>query len=157
MSSPGNTCQRGGAGAGHIIGEVDGERESWSKAKRPQPITSTYVFRALAAVNLDWSDVAASPLALARAIANNYNDVKHPERGPMPPAEHTYVAGKIALLVVRLLALRLMEPDMNLIKAFGEDWKFNQFKQQIVGMDVYADASGRFGPRPDGLDSVDED
>ncbi|MFX1820959.1 hypothetical protein PV768_14280 [Pseudarthrobacter sp. CC4] len=144
--------------AGHLIGEVEGERESWStRGKRSYPTTATYVFRALAAVNLDWFDVAASRLALARAIANNYNDVKHPERGPMPPAEHTYVAGKIALLVVRLLALRLMEPDMDLIKAFGEDWKFNQFKQQIVGMDVYADASGRFGPRPEGLASVDED
>lgn len=143
--------------AGHIIGEVEGERESWSKAKRPNPTTATYVFRALAAVELDWSEVAASRLALARAIANNYNDVKHPERGPMPPAEHTYVAGKIALLVVRLLALRLMEPNMKLIKAFGDDWKFNQFKQQIVGMDVYADSNGRFGSYPEVFDAADED
>ncbi len=139
--------------AGHIIGEVEGERESWSKTKRSYPTTATYVYRALSAVNLDWSDVAASPLALARAIASNYNDVKHPERGPMPQAAHTYVAGKIALLVVRLLTLRLMEPDMNLVKAFGKDWKFNQFKQQIIGMNIYVDASGRFSRCPDAADS----
>ena len=64
-----------------------------------------------------WSEIAESRMALARAIANNYNDVKHPKRGPMPPAEHTYVAGKVALLVVRLLALRLMEPSMTLISS----------------------------------------
>ena len=92
-------------------------------------------------------------MALARAIANNYNDVKHAKRGPMPPAEHTFVAGKVALLVVRLLALRLMDPSMKLIKAFGEDWKFTQFKRQIVEMDIYVDADGRFGPRPESLDS----
>ncbi|MGC7150908.1 hypothetical protein [Paenarthrobacter ureafaciens] len=143
--------------AGHIIGEVADERDSWSRGKRPKPTTATYVFRALATVDLDWSDLAASPLDLARAIANNYNDVKHPERGPMPPTEHTYVAGKVALLVVRLLALRLMEPDMKLVRAYGEDWKFNQFKRQIVDMNIYADSNGRFGPRPEGLGSEIQD
>jgi hypothetical protein len=94
-------------------------------------------------------------MALARAIANNYNDVKHAKRGPMPPAEHTYAAGKVALLVVRLLALRLMDPGLTLIKSYGEDWKFRQFKQQIVDLDLYVDAKGKFGPRPVGLDPVD--
>ncbi|KNH16262.1 hypothetical protein ACU18_13960 [Arthrobacter sp. ZBG10] len=134
--------------AGHILGEVEGERDSWSKGKRPQPTTATYVFRSLSTVNLDWSDIAESPMALARAVANNYNDVKHANRGPMPPADHTYVAGKVALLVVRLLALRLMEPSMTLTKAFGEDWKFGTFKQQIIDMNVYAYAGGKFGPQP---------
>lgn len=133
--------------AGHLIGEVEGERESWTRGSRSRPTTSTYVFRAISAVDLDWSDVAVSRLALARAIANNYNDVKHPKRGPMPPADYTYVAGKIALLIVRLLALRLMCPDMELVKAFGEDWKFDQLKQQIVRMGIYAGDDGKFGTR----------
>jgi hypothetical protein len=131
--------------AGHIIGEVAGESDSWF---RNRPTTATYVFRCLARVNLDWSDIAVSPMALARAIAGNYNDVKHTKRGPMPSPEHTYVAGKVALLVVRLLALRLMDPAMPLIKAYGEDWEFGQFKKQIIDMDIYVDADGKFGPRP---------
>lgn len=143
--------------AGHIIGVVKGERESWRQGKRPLPTTATYVFRCLATVDLDWSEIAASPMALARAIANNYNDVKHAQRGPMPPAEHTFVAGKVALLVVRLLALRLMDPSMKLIRAFGEDWKFIQFKRQIVDMDVYAEADGKFGTRPEGAGSGDNE
>lgn len=131
--------------AGHIIGEVEGEKSSWHRGR---PTTATFVFRSLATVNLDWSDFAESPMALAKAIAGNYNDVKHAKRGPMPPAEHTYVAGEVALLVVRLLALRLMEPTMTLIKAYGKDWKFGHFKKQIVDLNIYVDADGKFGPCP---------
>lgn len=139
--------------AGHLIGEVDGERASWYRGR---PTTATFVFRALATVNLDWSDVADSPMALAKAIAGNYNDVKHAKRGPMPPSEHTYIAGKVALLVVRLLALRLMNPTMTLIEAFGEDWQFRQFKQQITGMNVFIHGDGKFGTQPLRQDALDE-
>ncbi|WP_458111197.1 hypothetical protein M1D88_12610 [Arthrobacter sp. R1-13] len=137
--------------AGHIIGAVEGEGDSLN-GKRPT--TATFVFRCLATVKLDWSDIAASPMALAKAIAANYNDVKHAKRGPMPSPEKTYVAGKVALLLVRLLALRIMDPTMSLIKAYGEDWKFVQFKRQIVDMNIYVDADGKFGSRPQEQDDI---
>lgn len=131
--------------AGHIIGEAEGEKPSWFRGR---PTTATFVFRCLTTVNLDWSEIAATPLALAKAIAGNYNDVKHAKRGPMPPPEHTYVAGKVALLVVRLLALKLMDPTMTLIKAYGDDWKFTEFKRQIAEMNIYINEEGEFGRRP---------
>jgi hypothetical protein len=31
--------------AGHIIGEVEAERDSWTTGKWPRPTTATYVFR----------------------------------------------------------------------------------------------------------------
>lgn len=136
--------------AGHLIGEVEGERSSWH---RNGPTTATYVFRSLVAVNLDWSDLADSTMALARAIAGNYNDVKHAKRGPIPPADLTYVAGRVALLVVRLLALKLMNPTMTLIGAYGEDWQFRQFKKQIGDMNMYVNADGKFVSRPQEQDA----
>lgn len=113
-----------------------------------RPTTATFVFRCLTTVNLDWSEIAATPLALAKAIAWNFNDVKHAKRGPMPPLEHTYVAGKVALLVVRRLALKLMDPTMTLVKAYGDDWKFTEFKRQIAEMNIYINEEGEFGRRP---------
>lgn len=73
---------------------------------------------------------------------------KAAKRGPMPPPEHTYVAGKVALLVARLLALKLMDPTMTLIKAYGDDWKFTEFKRQIAEMNIYINEEGEFGRRP---------
>lgn len=131
--------------AGHLIGSVEGEQES---RNGKIPTTATFVFRSLSAINLDWSEIAESTMGLARAIAGNYNDVKHAKRGPMPPSELTYVAGKVALLVVRLLALKLMDPSMKLIESYAKDWKFSQFKRQIVDMNIYVDKEGKFGSQP---------
>lgn len=139
--------------AGHILGEVEGEKPSWYRGR---PTTATFVFRCLSTIDLDWSAISESPMALARAIAGNYNDVKHAKRGPMPPAEHTYVAGKVALLAVRLLALRLVDPTMAMQKAYADDWQFGQFMQQIINMNIYASADGKFGARPEGIDAVEE-
>lgn len=131
--------------AGHLLGAVEGEKATHNRGR---PTTATYVFRSLATLGLDWSEVAESPLALARAIAGNYNDVKHYDRGAFPPSDHTYVAGKIALLLVRLLALRLLDPTMGLVKRYGEDWKFRRFKEQIQSMNLYVGADGKFGLAP---------
>lgn len=139
--------------AGLIIGEVEGEKSSWFRGR---PTTATFVFRCLHTANLDWSEIAESRMALAKAIAGNYNDVKHAKRGPMPSPEDTYVAGKVALMVVRTLALKLLDPTMRLIETIGKDWKFVQFKKQIVDMNVYVNSEGKFGARPEEILALEE-
>jgi hypothetical protein len=135
--------------AGHLLDAVEGEKATYFGGRRT---TATHVFRCLATLGLDWSEVAESPLALARAIAGNYNDVKHYDRGAFPPADHTLVAGKVALLLVRLLAVRLLDPSMALVKKYGEDWQFRRFKEQIRGMNLYVRADGKFGTVPEADD-----
>lgn len=71
---------------------------------------ATQIFRCLETVELDTTGIASGRIALAKAIAKIYNDIKHYDRFAYPPGEHSYFIGKIAILTVRLLSLRLFAP-----------------------------------------------
>ncbi|MHA7263737.1 hypothetical protein ACX80W_11110 [Arthrobacter sp. TMN-37] len=134
--------------AGRLLGQTEGESETY-KPGSTHPTTATFVYRSITAVGVDWSELSTSNLHLARAIASNYNDVKHPSRGAMPPAEHTYVAGKVALMIVRLLTLRLADPTLTSVKAYGDSHAFKQYKRNVRGMGVFAGSLGKFEDVPD--------
>lgn len=54
------------------------------------------------------------------------------------------------------MALKLLDPAMRLIETFGKDWKFVQFKKQIVDMNVYVNSEGKFGARPEEILALEE-
>lgn len=83
---------------------IDGEAATYDSRNRAT--TATYVFRGLRALGLSWA-IAHSDVGLARAIARNYNTIKHP-KGDFPDSLHTKVLGSISVGVARLLALQLV-------------------------------------------------
>lgn len=74
---------------------------------RERPTLASYVFRALTALALPWSQVAVSEMGLARAIAKNYNGIKHPQ-DEFPNSLETKILSDISVGIVRILALKLV-------------------------------------------------
>lgn len=104
-------------------GKVDGENETYWKDKKSEKtkITmSTYIFRGIKTLCLTWDGIAASEVGLAKAIANNYNDIKHPNRGEFPDSSHTQVLGQAATNIARLNALRLVASEEEYAKVDAE-------------------------------------
>ncbi|MEU7223833.1 hypothetical protein [Streptomyces chrestomyceticus] len=95
--------------AGHLIGEVDGENATYDRRRRKT--TATFIYRCLARTGWDWSGICESRVGLARALAKNYNTIKHYGRGDFPDPLETYLVSSTATLVVRLLAIRQAAPD----------------------------------------------
>ncbi len=95
--------------AGHILPYADGEEDTYRAAG--QLTSATFIYRAVKSLDLDWVAIADTPIGLARAVATNYNTIKHYDRGAMPPAQETHLIGELSLIVVRLLALNMLDPS----------------------------------------------
>lgn len=103
--------------AGNLIGEVEGERETYSRGR---PSTKTWFFRCFTHLRWDCSAFAETTAGLACAVADNYNTIKHFNRGDFPHLEETTLVGEVVKLTVRSLALKLAKPDHN-FPADGSD------------------------------------
>lgn len=112
--------------AGSIIGEREGERATYRSRGKT---TATYVYRCLHVLRIGWGPYISSDAALAWAIANNYNGVKHYDRGDLPPGEQTLVLAQVGSLIARLLALHLTGKGDELLKGYrdgNELWPVQQ-------------------------------
>jgi len=90
--------------AGGLIGPQAGEEQFWNgRGRRP---TYVSVYRCLKYLDLDLSDIGER-VDIAAAIANNYNDVKHFDRGDFPDSDQTYLVSRLNRLIVRMVALSL--------------------------------------------------
>ncbi len=120
--------------AGHILPSATGEEVTYRGKK---PTSATYIFRCLSSLGLDWSRVAATPIGLARAVANNYNTIKHFDRGSMPPARETHLVGQVSLIVVRFLALMLLDPTGARVREadYARGEVFEWFRQSRLRID----------------------
>lgn len=122
--------------AGQLLGERPGESATYY---RNRPATSTYIYRCLEYLGIQWGDYIHSPIGLARAIANNYNSVKHANRGPFPDHAETFLIGDVNELVVRLLAVNLTGQADDLLGRYrdgSELWgikqRFDAYRIRIV-------------------------
>lgn len=88
--------------AGHLVGVVPGEETTYTKRRPRRPTTATYVFRVLADLGLVLPRAGVSMEGIARGVANNYNSIKHYDRGQFPDEVHTYLIGRLAMFVARL-------------------------------------------------------
>ncbi|MEV8251666.1 hypothetical protein AB0O87_12185 [Microbacterium sp. NPDC076768] len=103
--------------AGQLLGERPGEEPTHH---RTRPTTSTYVYRCLEFLGIRWGDDIHSQVGLAKAIASNYNSVKHADRGPFPDHAETFLIGDVNELVVRLLAVHLTGQADELLGRYRE-------------------------------------
>ncbi|GAA0916299.1 hypothetical protein [Streptomyces thermoalcalitolerans] len=129
--------------AGSLIGDVDGESATHSRGGRPT--TATYMYRCLKKSGWEWSAICTSVTGLARAIANNYNTIKHFDRGQFPDPTETYLVSSVAALVVRMLAMRIARPDQGATELFGERiHDFDRLKDEFEAYGVIVDDTGKF-------------
>ncbi|NEB95478.1 hypothetical protein [Streptomyces bauhiniae] len=128
--------------AGHILGRAAGEEETYTP--RGRPTTATYAYRCQASLNIDWEGIAASPSGLARALANNYNTIKHYDRGHLPDPMHTYIVGRIAMTIVRLIATNIVDPSGELVSQFIQSYAFSSLREDFRLNGLHIDDGGQF-------------
>ncbi|PZE71617.1 hypothetical protein [Curtobacterium sp. MCBD17_019] len=128
--------------AGGLIGKCPGEEETYTP--RRMKTTATYVFRCLYVLRIGWGDYIASDVGLARAIANNYNDVKHADRGDFPDSKYTYLVSSTNSMLVRLLALYLTGKGDDLLKFYRNGRELWSIQQRFGGVGVRVTDEGKW-------------
>ncbi|MFD3946842.1 hypothetical protein [Streptomyces sp. NPDC058579] len=91
--------------AGHLFGAVAGEEGTLQK--NGKATTSTYSYRCISSLGIDCEGIAASTVGLAKALSNNYNTIKHFDRGEFPDPTETYLVSEVLKMTSRLIALRI--------------------------------------------------
>jgi hypothetical protein len=105
--------------AGQILGKANGEEVTHKKGRSPETM-ATYVFRCLSSLSVDWSRAADSNAGIARAVSNNYRNIKHFDTGDdFPDGDETFLVSQIAAVTVRLLVGNLVVPDGSL----AQNWQ----------------------------------
>lgn len=127
--------------AGGIIGERPGEKETYGRGR---PSTATNIYRCLDLLQIGWGAYVESNVGLARAIANNYNDVKHADRGDFPNSEHTYLISATNSLLVRLLALHLTGRGDELLGPYRSGDELWDLQQRYDNVGVLVTKEGRW-------------
>ncbi|MGA5870690.1 hypothetical protein [Streptomyces cinereoruber] len=131
--------------AGSIIGAVAGEEDTLNKWGRPT--TATYSYRCIASLGIDWKDIAQSPTGLARALSNNYNTIKHYDRGEFPDFTETYLVSEVLKMTVRLIALKIAHQGDELRKK-AANRILADVKQAFHQQDLCVNESGAFVEAP---------
>jgi hypothetical protein len=126
-----------------IVTSAEGEEETY---RYDRPTTATYIYRGIKALGLNWDSIAASDVGLARAIAKNYNSIKHPGNQDFPDAFHTSTLAQISMGVVRLNALKLVASEEEYSNADVSE-AFRQPMELFKLNDRFIDAEGRIVER----------
>lgn len=105
--------------------------------------TTTDIYRALVSVGINWTSIAVSTVGLARAIADNYNGIKHPGMGAMPDSFQTAVLSDISCGVARLSILKLIgvDPAASGVDAYQ---LFRRADQRLSSESLIIDHDGNF-------------
>jgi len=139
--------------AGSIVGERPGERATWSRARTPRPTTATNVYRCLDVLDVRWPERIRDRVGLARAVANNYNDVKHYDRGEFPDHDESYVVSEVNQMIVRLLAIHITGRDEELLAPYREGSALHKIEQVVDGFGLRVDENGVWHRDADGTTS----
>ncbi|MGW1315910.1 ApeA N-terminal domain 1-containing protein [Streptomyces sp. NPDC002426] len=132
--------------AGSLLGQVSGEAVTCRGSGKPT--TATYMYRCLIEAGWDWSAVCKSIAGLARAIANNYNTIKHFDRGRFPDPTETYLVSSITALIVRMLAMRVARSDQSAADLFDQPIaEFERLKGEFRANGLIVDDTGSFVTR----------
>lgn len=133
--------------AGQILGQKDGEEATYKAGKRPETM-ATYVYRCLSSLDVSWSDVADSNVGIARAVANNYRQIKHYDASDdFPDGEETFLVSQVAAATVRLLIANIVVPSGEL----AQNWQsvVGDALQWFESYELRIDASGAFVTSPE--------
>jgi hypothetical protein len=135
--------------AGGLIGEREGERPTWHRGR---PTMATYVFRCLQELGLEGPASAESITGLARAVANNYNDLKRADRGEFPDQVKSYLVSQVNRLVVRALAVSLTSSSAELREVLQQSREMSKIHElfDLNGMRITDDGAWHAQPASEG-------
>jgi hypothetical protein len=131
--------------AGAILGRQAGEDELWNGRGRTP--TKVNAYRCLQYLELPL-EVLGDRVGLAIAIANNYNDVKHYDRGDFPEHGATFLVSRLNRLIVRLIALSLADANGALLLPYRNGSELHEIKQEIDGWKAHVDHDGNWSFQP---------
>ncbi|MBE9498330.1 hypothetical protein IHE61_05580 [Streptomyces sp. GKU 257-1] len=133
--------------AGSLIGQVGGESDTCKPNGTPS--TATFMYRCLVETGWNWSGICSSTVGLARAIAKNYNTIKHFDRGQFPDPAETYLVSSITALTVRMLAIRTARPDLEPTDLFDDRvHDFARLEDEFDARGLFVNGEGQFVARP---------
>ncbi|QHK22554.1 hypothetical protein GU243_23605 (plasmid) [Pseudarthrobacter psychrotolerans] len=134
--------------SGQLIGAVEGEDVTYHRGR---PILATQAYRCLSHVELDWEKMPFDQPRLAKALAGNYNDVKHFDRGEFPDPAVTYALGSFALFIARLVALKVASPEA--VDGYLKPWPQDLHRaiERLKGIEI--DERGKATLNDEGVDS----
>ena len=89
-----------------------------------------------------WPERIRDRVGLSRAIANNYNDVKHYDRGDFPDHDESYVVSEVNQMIVRLLAIHLTGRGEQLLSSYRDGNDLYKIKQVLDGYGLRVDETG---------------
>lgn len=138
--------------AGNIIGARDGEEATYGGNRRP--VTATYVYRSLHLLDVQWGDIAPDLAAIAKAVANTYNEIKHFDRGEFPNRDVSHIISTITRYIVRLLALHIVDETGGLLAQYREAGAVWRPKRLCEVYRLTITADGRFARVEDEEDTV---
>lgn len=131
--------------AGQIIGVRPEEEQTYYRGR---PTTSTYVFRCLEVLGVDWGALAPDLCALAQAISKVYNGIKHFNSGDFPDPDVQHVISVVLRYTVRLLALYIMDESGKLLTIYRGKRSLLRAHNIFEQSEVRFDAQGNPMPIP---------
>ncbi|MEU3494471.1 hypothetical protein ABZ747_13405 [Kitasatospora cineracea] len=134
-----NSCM-GLEAAGSIFGFTDGEEVT--RQSNGRETVSTYIFRCIVKSEVDIQGISTCAAGLARALANNYNTIKHYDRGQFPDATQTHLLGIISLIISRAISVGLARAS-----AFSKV-ALDEVRSSMAELDLYINDAGSFVPQP---------
>ena len=132
--------------AGARLPKVEGERETYRRPAMRNTTVATSIFRVLAEVGIATDRFAASPVGLARAIADSYNAIKHPNRD-LPSGFESHGVAALGTLVLRIyLAKKGLGYQEPVTERYGDHF-VDQAGLLWEHLGIYVGPDGRFIPR----------
>ena len=107
---------------GAVLGPISGEAPTLI-GNSARPSTATYFYRIIESLDIDASRVASNRIELARAMANTYNTIKHPDRGDFPDGFHSIYTGKLALILARMAILQRLPRAGVAAAEYAKGWQ----------------------------------
>lgn len=123
--------------------KAEGERDTYSTGRTKAPTFATFVYRALAACDADWTSVATSMSGLSISIRRIYTAIKHAENELPDPTEMALIS-RVMLLIVRMVAARKVDLEGSSVREFGRGWGLKHELRSFADAGLVIDEAGNF-------------
>ncbi|WAH97789.1 hypothetical protein [Arthrobacter sp. MMS18-M83] len=124
-----------------LVSKVDGEEATYRNGRYPS--TGTYVLRCLSYANRPCKpETLERQIAFARAIARNYNSIKHPGEIEFPEFLHTFMLSQLAVSIARYSIVRLTLGD-DIYTNVDPDAPFQEAEGLLTANGLTMDSDGK--------------
>jgi hypothetical protein len=124
-----------------LVPEVDGEEATYRNGR--YATTATYILRCLSYANHPYKpETFERKIAFARAIAKNYNSIKHPGEVDFPEFLHTFILSQLAITIARYSIVKLTL-GLDTYTNVDADAPFHEAERLLTANGLTMDPEGR--------------